>query len=84
MSNKTILQHNENSNPYNRRNFFKNAAFFGAAASVPAVLVQSCTEQKTSSSKEDESNIPVNLQQRTLGKGRAAMKVSALGFALWV
>lgn len=84
MDNKTEIQKNENVNPSNRRDFLKNAALFGAAACVPTVLVQSCTEQKTTSSTEsqNENTMPVVTQNRTLGKGSAAMEVSALGFGV--
>jgi len=84
MDNNKELQNRENSNPSNRRDFLKSAAFFGAAIGVPAVLVSSCTEQKTMSSNENQSenSLPVITQQRTLGKGTAAMEVSALGFGI--
>jgi aryl-alcohol dehydrogenase-like predicted oxidoreductase len=75
-------QNNENSNPSNRRNFLKNVALFGAAAGIPTVLVQSCTEKKTTSVSESEKDIPLILQSRTLGRGSAAMEVSALGFGV--
>lgn len=84
MSNKTELQNNENSSPSNRRDFLKSAALLGAAACVPTVLVQSCTEKKTTSSNDsqNENNMPVITGRRTLGKGIAAMEVSALGFGV--
>lgn len=86
MNNRTVFQNNENSNPSNRRDFLKSAALFGAATCVPAVLVSSCTsaEQKTISSKEsqNENIVPVITERRTLGKGTAAMEVSALGFGV--
>jgi aryl-alcohol dehydrogenase-like predicted oxidoreductase len=87
MSNRTVFQNNENSNPSNRRDFLKRAALFGAAACVPpTVLVSSCTgaERKTTSSKEsqNENTMPVITKRRTLGKGSAAMEVSALGFGV--
>lgn len=82
MGNKTEFQSNKNINPSNRRDFLKSTALFGAAACVPAVLVQSCTEQKTTSSGESEKDMPIISQSRTLGKGTAAMEVSALGFGL--
>lgn len=75
-------QNNENSNPSNRRNFLKNVALFGAAAGIPTVLVQSCTEKKTTSVSESEKDIPLILLSRTLGRGSAAMEVSALGFGV--
>src|SRR5690606_23987708 len=46
------------------------------------VLVQSCTEKKTTSVSESEKDIPLILQSRTLGRGSAAMEVSALGFGV--
>lgn len=90
MSNEKEFQNNGNSNPSNRRDFLKSAALFGVAACVPTVLVSSCTgtEQKTTSSNENqnenqnENNMPVITARRTLGKGTAAMEVSALGFGV--
>jgi aryl-alcohol dehydrogenase-like predicted oxidoreductase len=82
MSNEKEFQSNKNINPSNRRDFLKSTALFGAAVCVPAVLVQSCTEQKTTSSGESEKDMPIISQSRTLGKGTAAMEVSALGFGL--
>ncbi len=84
MDNKPGLQHNGRSNPSNRRDFLKNTALWGAAACAPALLVQSCTEEKTTSSNEhqDESNTAAISERRTLGKGIAAMEVSALGFGV--
>ncbi len=86
MSNEKEFQNNRNSNPSNRRDFLKSAALFGAAACVPTVLVSSCTgtEQKTTSQNEsqNENTMPIITQNRTLGKGSAAMEVSALGFGV--
>ncbi len=86
MSNKREFQNDTNNNPSNRRDFLKSAALFGAAACVPTVLVSSCAgeEQKTTSSDENqnENTMPVMTQRRTLGKGSAAMEVSALGFGV--
>lgn len=75
----------EHLNPFNRRNFLKNAALFGAAISVPAVLIQSCTniEKQQPSGKRDSKArnfYPLITQQRTLGKGDHSMTVSAIGF----
>lgn len=86
MSNKTVRQNSENGNPSNRRDFLKNTALFGAAVCVPTVLISSCTgtEQKTASSNESQNKntMPVITERRILGKGNAAMEVSALGFGL--
>lgn len=86
MSNKREFQNDTNNNPSNRRDFLKSAALFGAAACVPTVLVSSCAgeEQKTTSSDENqnENTMPVMTKRRTLGKGSAAMEVSALGFGV--
>lgn len=85
MSNKNQHQDNENFTPSNRRDFLKNAALFGAAMSVPSVLVQSCTDPKTQQSSEKSDNkskngTPFITQQRTLGKGDYSMTVSAMSF----
>ncbi|KAF1853299.1 aldo/keto reductase [Elizabethkingia miricola] len=84
MSNEKEFQNNENSNPCNRRDFLKNAALFGAAACAPIVLVSGCKEQKTNSSNisQNENSMPIITARRILGKGSAAMDVSALGFGL--
>ena len=68
----------------NRRDFLKSASLIGAAACVPAVFAQGCTGQETTSSAEgkNESSLPIISQRRTLGKGTAAMEVSALGFGV--
>lgn len=78
----TEHQNEDNVNSSHRRDFLKNAALFGAAACVPSVLVQGSTKQKTISSHENEKDMPVISQRRTLGKGSAAMEVSALGFGV--
>lgn len=84
MSNKPEFQNDANSNPSNRRDFLRSAALLGVAACAPTVLVQSCTEKKTTSSKESqkENIMPVITKHRTLGKGGAAMEISALGFGV--
>ncbi|WP_312338133.1 aldo/keto reductase [Sphingobacterium sp.] len=84
MSNKKQILNEGNSIPSSRRDFLKNAALFGAATCVPTSLVQGSTEQKTTSSKEsqNENTMPVITERRTLGKGSAAMEVSALGFGI--
>lgn len=84
MSNTIGLQNNENNNPNNRRNFLKNAALLGAAACVPSLLVNAHTAPtKTILGKmENKNNDLIISQKRTLGKGSAAMKVSALGFGV--
>ncbi|WP_293956649.1 MULTISPECIES: aldo/keto reductase [unclassified Sphingobacterium] len=84
MNNKTELQNKEINHSTNRRDFLKSATFFGAAACVPAVLVQGCTEKKTTPSAEskDKNSMPIITERRTLGKGSAAMEVSALGFGV--
>lgn len=82
MENKKELQNVQNNNASNRRDFLKSASLIGTAACIPAVLVQSCTEQKTSSANKNEKCMHVISEKRTLGKGTAAMKVSALGFGI--
>lgn len=73
---------NETSNSFNRRNFLKDVALSGVVMCVPPALVQSYTGPKKLSSNENENNMPVISQHRTLGKGTAAMEVSALGFGV--
>lgn len=82
MSNNSNFQENDNSSQSNRRGFLKSAVIFGASTCVPTAMVKSFTEQKTISSNEYKSNMPVITQHRTLGKGAAAMEVSALGFGV--
>ena len=84
MSNNTELQKNENSHPSNRRDFLKNVALFGASALAPTVLVSSGKQQTTTPSidSQNENPMPFITERRTLGKGSAAMEVSALGFGL--
>ena len=84
MSNKPEFQNDANSNSSNRRDFLRSAALLGVAACAPTVLVQSCTEKKTTSSKESqkENIMPVITKHRTLGKDGAAMEISALGFGV--
>lgn len=88
MDNKTVkteVQNGDNENPSSRRNFLKRAALFGAAAVfVPATVVQNRAEQKTASSNESKNesknDTPRISQRRTLGSGKHAMEVTALGF----
>ena len=86
MSNNKQIHNQGNSNPSNRRDFLKRATVAGAAACIPTLLVTSCTgteQQKTSSDKSQHKNdMHLISQRRTLGKGTAAMEVSALGFGL--
>lgn len=84
MDSKKELQKKENNNPSNRRDFLKNAALLGAAACVPTVMAQGCTEQKTkiTSIEDSKGGMAFISQRRTLGKGAAAMEVSALGFGV--
>ncbi|WP_447642135.1 MULTISPECIES: aldo/keto reductase [Chitinophagaceae] len=84
MSNEAAFQSTGNSYPSNRRYFLKSAALLGAAACAPTVLLQSATGQRTISSdkRKNENNMPVITQRRILGKGTAAMEVSALGFGV--
>ncbi|MBX6379381.1 MAG: aldo/keto reductase [Thermoflavifilum aggregans] len=81
---KAELQSKRNTNPSNRRDFLKSASLLGAAAYIPTVLVSSCTGGETTSSNQSQSEntMPVITQTRTLGKGTAAMEVSALGFGV--
>ncbi|HOF19887.1 MAG TPA: aldo/keto reductase [Bacteroidales bacterium] len=71
-----------NTSPHDRRDFLKNVTFLGTAAFVPAVFTQSCKDQKMESSGESENKAAVISQRRILGKGTAAMEVSALGFGV--
>lgn len=60
-----------------RRNFLKTAAAFGAAFTLPTTFnrLQAAETIVSSSSVTREG-----IEYRTLGSGKAAMKVSALGF----
>lgn len=68
----------------NRRNFLKSATLFGVAfAATPVLgmenLLRNNSATNTLANKEGETGI---LKMRTLGKGNAAMEVSALGFGV--
>jgi aryl-alcohol dehydrogenase-like predicted oxidoreductase len=79
---KTDLQKEDNTNPSNRRDFLKRAGLFGAAALVPASLVPSSAETRATSSNQSDKDMPIITKRRILGKGAAAMEVSALGYGV--
>lgn len=79
---KDEFQNYKDSSTSNRRDFLKSAALFGAVSCAPSVLVAGCTGSVDKTIASSDSNLPVNLVNRTLGKGNAAMEVSALGFGL--
>jgi Predicted oxidoreductases (related to aryl-alcohol dehydrogenases) len=73
----------DNPPPNNRRDFLKNVALLGASACIPtAPLIQGCTETKKQSSDDNKNKMSKSniSQHRTLGKGAAAMEVTAMGF----
>ena len=85
MDNQTIKTGNgkdDRISSFNRRNFLKGAAIFGASVSLPAVLVKSAATQETFTPGKAMNDMPVITQRRTLGTGAAAMEVSALGFGV--
>ncbi|MBB3996676.1 aryl-alcohol dehydrogenase-like predicted oxidoreductase [Aureimonas pseudogalii] len=68
-----------------RRNFVKFGALLGAAASTPFVLGGIAARAQSgapSPSGIATPDLPTLGQRRTLGTGRAAMEVSALGFGV--
>lgn len=71
-----------------RRNFIKVAATMGAAMCIPSVITNAM-EINTATNRTGNSvaintdiDLPLITQTRTLGTGRASMKVSALGFGV--
>ncbi|MDH6250291.1 aryl-alcohol dehydrogenase-like predicted oxidoreductase [Chryseobacterium sp. H1D6B] len=74
------FQPENNKNAYNRRDFIKNTAVLGAAACVPSILVQACTEEKKTNSDKINDVMPVITSQRSLGSGKYEMEIAALGF----
>lgn len=84
MENKKRFQQEKNGSSSNRRNFLKSVGLVSVTALVPAVLVKAGTSQQNTISNETNKNdkMSTNLPHRTLGKGSAAMQVSALGFGV--
>lgn len=74
-----------------RRNFLKVGAVMGAAMCVPSVitnavgansLITGTNESNNNSTVNADIDLPFITKMRTLGTGRAAMEVSALGFGV--
>ncbi len=68
-----------------RRNFLKTAALAGVAISASPLLntvsaAQQITGNSNSQNNSHKINLPVINSKRTLGKGKFAMEVSAVGF----
>ncbi|NYT73780.1 aldo/keto reductase [Halomonas sp. QX-2] len=74
------------SNPLNRRNFLKAGTLLGAAMCVPPVVGSAAAAQhmqeRRTASRSTGLNLPLITTRRTLGTGRYAMEVSALGLGL--
>ena len=70
-------------NRTDRRSFLKTAATTGVAVVAAPILNVQCTaKQQPASTGNNISNPPVITQRRTLGTGKAALEVSALGFGI--
>lgn len=61
-----------------RRNFLKTAAALAAISVMPPIIKKS----HAYANAKDDIDTPLLTQKRTLGKGNAAMEVSALGFGV--
>ena len=61
-----------------RRDFLKSTAILGAALGLPAIVRGGMTKTAAAGSKISSSELP----HRTLGSGKAALDVSALGFGV--
>ncbi len=61
-----------------RRNFLKTAAALAAISVMPPIIKKSHAYVNA----KDDIDTPLLTQKRTLGKGNAAMEVSALGFGV--
>ncbi len=67
----------------NRREFLKSTAVLGAALSLPSVFAAGTAKHpEAKNSTENGGNGSSELPVRTLGTGRAAFQVSALGFGV--
>mgnify|MGYP001777889666 CR=1 FL=1 len=68
----------------NRRDFLKSTAIFGAALSVPSALGGCTAKQMNVNTAVDPGHQTggTGLPHRTLGSGKAAFDVSALGFGV--
>lgn len=70
-------------NGVSRRSFIKSAALMGAALTMPTTLNKVfATEPDKKPAAQTNDNIPKTISHRVLGKGKAAMEVSALGFGV--
>lgn len=70
-----------------RRNFLKVGAAMGAAMCVPSVIANSMganslIDKTSDNSKNTDNNLPVIKDFRTLGSGKHALKVSAMGLGM--
>lgn len=68
----------------NRRDFLKSTAIFGAALSLPSALGGCSVKLMNSNTAVASDRQPggSGFPHRTLGSGRAALDVSALGFGV--
>ncbi len=68
----------------NRRDFLKSTAIFGAALSLPSALGGCTAKQMNVNAAIDPGHQTggTGLPHRTLGRGKAALDVSALGFGV--
>jgi len=65
-----------------RRGFLKTAAAIGATLSINSVLDKVHAAEAVLSGKNPANVKSEGMQYRTLGSGKAAMEVSALGFGV--
>lgn len=70
-------------NGISRRSFIKSATLMGAALTMPVALNKVfATEPDKKPAAQTNDHIPRAISHRVLGKGKAAMEVSALGFGV--
>jgi len=66
----------------NRRDFLKSAALFGAALSLPPVIGGCAAKLAGGNAAANDHAVSSKVPTRTLGTGKAAFGVSALGFGV--
>ncbi|WP_400262931.1 aldo/keto reductase [Sphingobacterium sp. SG20118] len=84
---KTELQHKDNGNESNRRNFLKNAALLGAGMSILPLVTKASSSgdrsQMNTVTTDNKDFSPTKITtRRTLGSGNSSMEISTLGFGV--
>jgi len=72
----------DGNNTVSRRSFLKVGATVGAAMCIPSVITNAVGATNNSTDTNSEIDLPMINTMRTLGTGRAAMNVTALGFGV--